>query len=118
MIPLYAVVYRGFSMAVACAALGCVLVLLCALSVCVWVILAPLFCATPVLLLCCPELVVSCYAVVLCCAMLCCAVGAQVYSESAPMKQALPDYLAEYMQRKLAMAGVTPVAVTSLTGLR
>lgn len=50
--------------------------------------------------------------------MLCCAVGAQVYSESAPMKQALPDYLAEYMQRKLAMAGVTPVAVTSLTGLR
>lgn len=42
----------------------------------------------------------------------------QVYSESAPMKQALPDYLAEYMQRKLAMAGVTPVAVTSLTDLR
>lgn len=48
----------------------------------------------------------------------CCAMCAQVYSESAPMKQALPDYLAEYMQRKLAIAGVTPMAVTSLTGLR
>eukprot|EP00904_Undaria_pinnatifida_P003052 jgi/Undpi1/12748/HiC_scaffold_6.g02416.m1 len=45
-------------------------------------------------------------------------VVSHVYSESAPMKQALPDYLAEYMQRKLAMAGVTPVTGTSLGSLR
>lgn len=42
----------------------------------------------------------------------------QVYSERAPMEHVLPDYLAEYMQRKLACAGVTAVADTALGGLR
>lgn len=41
-----------------------------------------------------------------------------MYSEGAPMEHVLPDYLAEYMQRKLAEAGVTAVADTTLAGLR
>lgn len=42
----------------------------------------------------------------------------KVYSERAPLQYLLPGYLGEYMQNRLAKAGVTPVGESSLKDLR